>query len=141
MPHLVLFFALLFQPSGKSCPWLEDATAKGILGGPVTSENGPTTCTFIREEGRTRVEAHIEVRNLAPQGDEFARLRARCGKKATPLTGVGTEAYACNAQEIIGRVRDRAFIIRMKAGGKRIPKTTVEQDLRTIAEHVAGSLF
>jgi hypothetical protein len=97
-----------------SCPWLNQATAAGILGGPVVQ----TGCDF-----RGRLELHIEM---------VKEFRPHCGSDAVPLRAIGSEAVAC-PKEVMFRVRDQVFLVRMN--------TDDREKLRKVAESVAGSVF
>lgn len=66
---------------------------------------------------------------------EFARYVKRCGRKADPIKGLGNEAFACSNGTIVGRVRDAAFEIRVKA------PNDAEEVARKAADQVAGALF
>jgi hypothetical protein len=97
------------------CPWLSQATAEAVLGGVVTASN----CDFTRGPD----SLHIEV----------SERLASC-PNAKSLKGIGTEAFTCGDDLIVGRVRDKAFLVRIKTKDPR-------EKVRKIAELVAGSLF
>ncbi|MGA3185523.1 MAG: hypothetical protein ABSF22_00305 [Bryobacteraceae bacterium] len=103
-----MIFAVLLL----SCPWLNHATAAGILGGPVIQ----TGCDF-----KGTLELHIEM---------IQDFKSRCGPDAVPLKALGSEAVACGDQVVV-RVRDKAFLVRIKDREKALK----------IAEMIAGSLF
>jgi hypothetical protein len=105
-----------------SCPWLNQATAAGVLGGPVTQAG----CIFTRGSLELRIEA----------GRDFEWYAATCKSDAVHLKAIGTEALACRGEtgeQVVGKVRDRAFLVRI---------TTNDRDkVRKVAEMVAGSMF
>jgi hypothetical protein len=105
-----MIFAVLLL----SCPWLNQATAAGVLGGPVTQ----TGCHF-----RGALELHIEI---------IEDFKSPCGSEAIPLKGIGNEALAC-PERVVVRVRNKVFLIRMN--------TNDPEKLRKVAEMVAGSMF
>jgi hypothetical protein len=98
-----------------ACPWLSQATAEAALGGVVIATN----CDFTRGQD----SLHIEV----------SERLASC-PNAKPLKAIGTEAFTCGDDLIVGRVRDKAFLVRLKTKEPR-------EKVRKIAELVAGSLF
>lgn len=71
-----------------SCPWLNQATAAGILGGPVTQRG----CDF----GGLQIEVIKE-------------FKPGCVR----LKGIGTEAQSCS-DGVVFRVREKVFIVRMQ---------------------------
>lgn len=73
-----------------SCPWLNQATAAGGVGGPVTQ----TGCNFSG-----KLELHIEV---------IKEFKSRC----ETLKGIGNEAFACPG-EVVFRMRDKIFRVRI----------------------------
>jgi len=53
-----------------------------------------------------------------------------------PLKAIGSEALACRGEageQVVGRVRDRAFLVRITANDR--------EKVRKVAEMVAGSMF
>jgi hypothetical protein len=94
-----------------ACVLISQATIEGIMGGPVTAAG----CTFVRKGIELRIEA-IE---------DFKSCDA-----ATPLKGIGTEAFTCT-NGVVFRVREKMFAVRIKDREKA----------RKVAELVAGSLF
>ena len=79
---------MIFAVVLLSCPWLNQATAAGILGGPVTQRG----CDF----GGLRIEVIKE-------------FKLGC----IPLKGIGNEAQSCS-DGVIFRVRDKVFMVRMQ---------------------------
>jgi hypothetical protein len=122
------------------CPWLNAATAAGILGGPVTASVSPAVCEFIRPQSTL----HIEVRKKP------ATIEAKCESKGTPLKGIGNEAVIClestfitgglTTKMVIGRVRDQRFAVWIRTSDPDLAPT-VSDRTRKIAEQVAGNLF
>lgn len=131
------FLALLLLTRGMgmaadvACPWINEPTVAGLLGGPVQLRTTEKSCEFSRQQFALRVEVH----RMNDPKKEFARYLKRCGKKAVPIKGVGNEAFACTDEKVVGRVRDMAFEIRVT-----VPKDTAEVT-RKVAEQVAGALF
>jgi hypothetical protein len=128
--------------AGKSCPWLNAATAAGVLGGPVRSKVTATTCDFLRQQAHARYWLRIEVRTMPNGRKEFASYLSRCGRHPVPLKAIGNEAYVCpQDRRVIGRVRDQVFNIRVTTTDRAVPPTVLEEDARSVAEQVSGSLF
>jgi hypothetical protein len=140
----------------SKCPWITEATARGILGGPVTAKIslkdwGNGTCDFSRQQGALTLELQISVDVLKDIPKQFPSYLAQCAK-STPVTAIGNEAVTCSlqdkddryAEKIVGRVRDQAFVVTVSSSAADDPAMT--QDMRRekvhlAAEQVAGILF
>ncbi len=151
------------------CPWLNAATAAGLLGGevemrvsaPVEPAGGMKTepgvyamdqvrmdrydvsCEFVRKMDGGMYTLRIAVTTMRDVAKEFAAAVAGCGGRVA-IRGVGNEAYACVAagqEEVVARVRDRVFVMTVKRGGKPGVPGELQADSRNLAEQVAGSLF
>ena len=139
--------------AAETCPWLNAATAGGVLGGPVTevrvarAKSGTdATCVFVRQPG-TFSELRVEVDTMRSPKD-FASFTGRCHTARTPLHAIGNEAVACPdeaagapAEQVIGRVRGRAFVVRLSAGDRSARAEDLREKARNVAEQVAGALF
>jgi hypothetical protein len=149
---LALVLPALSQ-AGESCPWLNEATAAGVLGGAVQitvahpgKDADDAVCDFVRTPGS---ELHIRVETMYNARREFASYTARCRANAAPLRGIGNEAAACSAdgdkgqiaEQVAGRVRNRAFLVRISSAGQAAPRNTLRENARNVAEQVAGALF
>lgn len=160
--RLVFLFlvALVSAPRGfaqAQCPWLNAATAGGLLGGDVqTVVSAPNTlgdvnCDFTRNPGPAASMLKIDVHTMTNPSKDFGAYLAQCGGPTQPLKAIGNEAVQCfsssNAkgeERIIGRVRDRAFIISLKASPPyrtSSSKAELSDEARNLAEQVAGALF
>lgn len=139
----------------ESCPWLNAATAGGVLGGAVTAaithpgkNKADTTCDFVRKES-VEGELRIEVETMTEPKTQFASLAAKCGPARIPLKAIGNEAAACTldakneriSEQVVGRVRDQAFIIRITTNDRAATRSSVREKARSVAEQVAGILF
>ena len=111
------------------CPWLNKATAGGVLGGPVSAVVKQTSCEFMRPSGAVlRIE--VQKKPAAP--------RVKCETGGMALKAIGNEAVAClsgGAEVVIGRVRDQRFAVSIR-GVKE-----VREKVTKVAEQVAGNLF
>jgi hypothetical protein len=105
-------------------------------------------CSFILQPGPVAAELRIKVRTMSDPKKEFASYTSQCRAKQTPLKALGNEAFACtldgNAPRItdllVGRVRDRVFIMRLSTN-EPATESTVGERLRRAADIVAGNLF
>jgi hypothetical protein len=140
------------------CPWLNAATAGGVLGGEVQSSitnvtpQGDATCHFIRRQGSSNFMLTIHVQTMTLPSKDFPTYLAECGGTLLPLKAIGNEAFQCvsksasvNGEErVIGRVRDRAFALTVNASLTRPTtpaKDGLSQETRNLAEQIAGALF
>jgi len=140
------------------CPWLNAATAAGVLGGEVQASatpltpQGDTTCEFKRTDRSVVFALTIAVHTMAVPSKDFATYLARCSGTQVPLKAIGNEAVQCvlsngssnGGEQIIGRVRERAFVIDLKGSSTRPPTSSVSglsDEARNVAEQVAGALF
>jgi hypothetical protein len=132
------------------CPWLNAATAAGVLGGPVTNTSlklstadGTGTCDFEHSEGAASSHLIISVEPVR------AAKPSPCGSRGTPLTAIGNEAVTCayegkageTGEQVTGRVRDHAFLVRLSTNDKSALAAALRERARQIAEQVAGILF
>jgi hypothetical protein len=140
------------------CPWLNAATAAGVLGGEVQANatpltpQGDTTCEFKRTDHSAVYALTIAVQTMAVPSKDFATYLARCIGTQVSLKAIGNEAVQCvprngssdGGEQIIGRVRDRAFVIDLKRSSTRQPTSSasgLSEEARNVAEQVAGALF
>jgi hypothetical protein len=143
--RIILLLATSLPASCESCPWLNAATAAGVLGGPVNATVSRTNkntddanCDFIRQEGPLEYGLRIEVGTAV-----------QCRDNATPLRAIGNEAMACSydgkkgqlAEQVVGHVRDRAFLIRTSTNDRSVRSSVLREKARKVAEQVAGTLF
>ena len=124
------------------CPWMNAATAEGFLGGASQATVTPAACEFIRREGARETRLRIEVSAInAPH--------TSCGAGADALKGIGNEAWACGfevkpgwtGEQVTGRVRDHAFVVRVRSNMPEAAAKAVREKARAAAEAVAGILF
>lgn len=152
VPLIALACLPLVGQAAEPCPWLNAATAGGVLGGPITratttraAAGDDRSCEFIRQDGSLLFELRIEVETISPAAKDFESYAARCHSAAVPLKAIGNEALACSdgplAEQVLGRVRDRVFLIRIGTNDRSIQPTTLRDKARKLAEQVAGILF
>ena len=124
------------------CPWMNAATAGGFLGGAVRVTVTPTSCEYVHREGASEATLRIEV---AP----VSAPHAHCGPGAESLKAIGNAAQACafegktgwTSEQVVGRVRDRAFLVRLATHDPGASRKTLRQNARDAAELLAGFLF
>lgn len=139
------------------CPWLNAATAGGVLGGDVqftitnVTPQGDATCHFTRKQDASNLTLTIDVHTVALPSKDFPTYLAQCAE-ALPLKAVGNEAFQCipkggstnGEEQVIGRVRDRVFILTVNANSTKQltpAKTALSQETRNLSEQIAGALF
>jgi hypothetical protein len=160
-PKLWILILLLFSMSvscaaAQPCPWLNAATAAGVLEGPVTvsvtyvdQDNVDATCEFTYKADHTVRTLRIEVDTMKDLAHDFPRYLAKCGQGASALKAIGNEAVECSmpdkskqvAEQVVSRVRDRAFIVDVLSTGPATQRDAMRDKARQIAEQVAGFLF
>lgn len=153
----VALLAPAISLAAEICPWLNAATAGGVIGEPVTAtvthENAnrdDAVCQFIREQGKVSSELRIGVQTMDTPRNEFAPHAAQCGSNVTPLKAIGNEAVVCNPNEdksekrsaqVVGRVRNRIFFILVRTTDSSTTLSSLREKARDVAEQVAGNLF
>jgi hypothetical protein len=163
---LVASFTAAATEAKESCPWLNEATAAGFIGGHVTStvtfaikdktnpnysnvDKNDAACEFVRHQGSTVMTLRIEVETMAGSPGSFATYVARCGPRSLPLKAVGNEAVSCDfegkknsiSEQVVSRVRGRAFTVRITSTPGSFDRELLRQKARNVAEQVAGFLF
>lgn len=139
------------------CPWINEATARGILGGGVTvtanvNNQGASVCNFSRQQGGVTHELRISVDLMTDIPKEFSVYLAQCPPKSASLRAIGNDAVICSirgkehghAEKVVGRVRNQAFVVTVSSSAQDDPSMTSEmrrEKANLIAEMVAGSLF
>jgi hypothetical protein len=142
----------------ENCAWLNAATAGGLLGGEVTMKvayttAADTTCEFTVKGTSPSSSLQITVHTMTSVSQDFPAYRSQCGESNSALRGVGNEAVECTlmsepgemTEQIIGRVRERVFVLKWKMALNgdltTQAKTDMREKIRNVAEQVAGSLF
>jgi hypothetical protein len=143
-----------FAAAGRAetCPWLNAATAAGVLGSSVTAtvshENAnheDAACSF----GVKGSELKISVQTMDTPRSEFTAHAAECGPNASPLKAIGNEAVVCEPESspgtrsarVVGRVRNRIFTILITTADSSTAMSVLREKARGVAEQVAGFLF
>lgn len=156
----ILLFGIAMIPARShaaiSCPWLNRATAAGVLGGPVSLTVQRTvadgnTCLFQHQKETTIYDLKIEVHDIDASARSVMPIPSRCQSKKISLKGIGNEALMCSADSasfhgelVTGRVRNKKFVVRFGSSMKKDPAMSsgiLRLKAKGIAEQVAGSLF
>jgi hypothetical protein len=157
---LLLGLAILVPsvcPGQAKCPWINEATARGILIGPVTltakvSDRGDGVCEFSRQQGAAVYQLRVSVNIMTDIPKQFPTYLAQCLPNSARLRAVGNEAVMCStrgtgdqsAEKVVGRVRDQVFVVSVSSSVQDDPSMTQEMRRRKanlVAEQVAGILF
>ncbi len=159
--HTILLGLALLAPAvchaQSKCPWINEATARGILGGGVTvtanvNNQGAGVCNFSRQQGGVTHELRISVDLMTDIPKVFSVYLAQCPPKSASLRAIGNEAVICDiqgkehgyAEKVVGRVRNQAFVVTVCSSAQDDPSMTPEMrrdKAILIAEMVAGILF
>lgn len=143
----------------STCPWLNAATASGVLGGPASAQvnnTGSSTgvCVFqFQDEAQINTLRISVFKANKPEnvGKEMLPYESKCTASGLPLKGVGNEAILCvsdndksSGELVVGRVRDNIFTVAIYAGKGNDPvaaKDALADNAEEIAKQVAGILF
>lgn len=154
----VLLAAVVSARAANNCPWLNEATASGLLGGEAVgafeaaSSVQPAVCTFTERIGSASRTLQIRVETTPDFAARLKSLEKACGPDIAPLAAIGNEAVTCSAgdpgkrtgERAIGRVRDQVFLIQIGSSLRRDPILTRENlviRIHSAAEEVSGNLF
>jgi hypothetical protein len=159
-PKLLLVLALLtpaISHAQTKCPWLNEATARGVLGDPITvtvklDDQGAGVCKFTHQQGAAVHELRISVDLMTDIPKQFPTHLAQCPPKSPPLPATGNEAVTCTthtkenhyADLVVGRVRNQAFVVSINSTAQDDPSMTQamrREKSNLVAEQVAGILF
>src|SRR5271154_45243 len=162
MRYLGLLVLLVPWPAicqmNTGCPWLNVATATGVLRSSehspmaILAQGGKAACDFTYHDATASRELKITVEEVKDAQQAMAAYQARCGSSVTPLRAIGNEAVTCAVdskgksygQQVIGIVRDQIFTVTVITSAKKdpaMPRTALEEKSRNISEQVAGALF
>jgi hypothetical protein len=140
----------------NDCPWLNVATASGVLGGPAAltvtkADEGTGICIFKAQTGTGDDSMTISVAQALNGERGLGRYEGHCTSAATPLNAIGNEAVLCasdaaksRGKQVIGRVRDMVFTVAVNISAATTPGTTnaaLTEHVEMIADQVAGNLF
>jgi hypothetical protein len=119
----------------------------------ISATVGDAICEFVHRGASGEVtRLRIEVVTMGDVAAAFPAYRGRCGTSGQPVRAIGNEAEVCSmapagrgagmvmGEQVVSRVRDRAFIISIAAVAG-IDQATLRETTLRIAEQVAGFLF
>jgi hypothetical protein len=150
-----LVLTTLCRAEGK-CPWLNEATAAGVVTGPVKlemhpAEDGGSICIFRTQRASAVYTLRILVVEMKDPSKGISFYQSRCTSPAISLRAIGNEAVLCaedagsfHGEQVIGRVRDNIFIVDVSDSVAKDPSMTrelLQEKTRSTAEQVAGNLF
>jgi hypothetical protein len=159
---LGLFVFLALRPalcqSNVGCPWLNVATASGVLesseGGTMAtlSRGSREACSFVYHDAIASRELRITMEQVQDPSQAITSYKTRCSGEASPLQGIGNEAVMCAAdtkgqadgEQVIGRVRDQVFTVTITTSARNdtsMSRDALKEKTRNISEQVAGALF
>lgn len=145
--------------AADNCPWINQATAEGLLGGSAAvayvpaSTGRPAACSFTRTTSDGRRELLIMVdRTTSAAHDRLAAMEQECGGPSARLRAIGNEAVLCGKQghgartseSALGRVRDQIFSITLSStirDDSDFADENLTVRLTTASEQVAGNLY
>lgn len=142
----------------SNCPWLNEATASGLLGGDAmgtftaAASGQPAMCSFVQKTADGMRELTISVLTDADAQMKLGTMMHDCGAMDHPLQAIGNEAGVCAmdtkhrqmSERIVGRVRDQVFTISFVTTLKNdseLNRDSMMSKSYTAAEQVAGNLF
>ena len=162
MGPAVMGLCLLSLPAAaygaNTCPWINEATASGLLGrkavGEVTeaAAGQPFICTFTQQDESGKRTLRVTVEIVRDSHARQGAIAQACGADVVPLRAIGNEARICAADEhknrigerVVGRVRDQVFTITIYTTVKDDPILTrdeLKSRIYTAAEQISGNLF
>jgi hypothetical protein len=143
--------------AANSCPWMNEATASGLLGGDAkgaysAAPGQPSVCTFTQQSQDVTRRLIVAVEIAQAPHARMLTIAQTCGANAAPLNAIGNEAITCApferkgemGERVIGRVRDQVFTITLGTSLKNDPILTrdaLKARGQTAAEQVSGNLF
>jgi len=141
-----------------NCPWMNAATAAGILGGPVQERvthagknSDDATCNFASHQPGANSTLHIAVITMSNPARDFAAFKQQCGPTPTTLQAIGNEAIECSldlcgghSARVVGRVRNRVFVVDLHISSRNGTGSAHHEQLeiaRHAAEQVSETLY
>lgn len=142
----------------NDCPWINEATAGGLLGGDAVgdfkapSQGQPAVCTFIAKDDSATRTLTISVLTTPDFSAELQSAMRACGTDSTAIQAIGNQASVCTQDNrkgglgelVVGRVRDQVFTILLGSslkGDLILTRRELRSRIYTAAEQVAGNLF
>ena len=143
--------------AANTCPWINEATASGLLGGDAvgtytTSPGQPSICTFTQQSQGVVRKLVVTVEIAQDPHARMATVAQTCAANTAALNAIGNEAVTCDpadrkgevGERVVGRVRDQVFTITLLSNLKNDPILTrdaLKTRSQTAAEQISGNLF
>jgi hypothetical protein len=144
--------------AANDCPWLNEATASGLLGGDAVGEftgggaDQPSECVFTQKDATAVRTLRIRVQVMPDFKTGYQTATQTCGTEVEPMRAIGNEALLCAfddrkgvlGERVVGRVRDQILTITMTTtlkGDIHLTRPMLKAKISTAAEQVAGNLF
>jgi hypothetical protein len=162
-PRLILLAVLLVGHPGRAhaannCPWINEATASGLIGADAVGSyteatpTEPAVCNFVQSAPGVTRTLRITVLQTPHFQDLLEAENKTCTGTATPMAAIGNEAITCSADDrrklfaerVVGRVRDQVFTITLSTTQKDdsiLNRFELKSRIATAAEQVSGNLF
>ena len=142
----------------NNCPWINEATASGLLGGDAVNEfteasaGQPAVCTITQTGAGFTRTLRITVEVVPDTHARWQSAAQSCGKNGASLQAIGNESTMCPldnhsaglAELVVGRVRDQLFTITLSTTLKDdiiLTRMSLKEKAYTASEQVAGNLF
>ena len=142
----------------NNCPWINEATASGLLGGNAegaftdATPRQPADCTFTQQDSGVTRTLRITVEQSNAPRQQMSAVGSLCGPNSTPVRAIGNEAMMCSLEGhnslhgtfMAGRARDQVFTITLRTTLKNDPFLTqdaLQAKIHIAAEQVSGNLF
>lgn len=158
--QILLTFAVLMPGACSAqtkCPWLNEATARGILGGELRmtvniTPRGDGECKFSRQQGSAVFQLRISVSRMSNIAKQFPTYLALCPPNSPSLHAIGNEAVTCTTEtkggeygeSVVSRVRDAALFVIVSStipDDQQLTKQMRRDKANLVAEQVVGNLF
>lgn len=155
---VLLALSVISARAENTCPWLNDATASGLLGGDATgtftaaANAQPAMCAFVQKTADGMRKLTISVATDADAQVKLGAMMHNCGATNHPLQAIGNEAGICAmdtkhrqmSERIVGRVREQIFTISFLTTLRNDPvlnRDSLMSKSYAAAEEVSGNLF
>jgi hypothetical protein len=151
-----VLLASLVSKAESICPWLNEATASGILNSPVdvkvqTAGDEGGTCVFSALSQSSMDSLRITVGDVKDTSKSLIFYQSQCTSPQYLLNAIGNEAELCSVdavhsrrEQVVGRVRNKIFVVSINSSTNNdstASKKLLQNKVVSIAEQVAGSLF
>jgi hypothetical protein len=152
----VTFVASLHCHAQSLCPWINAATAEGVLDVKVKASvqetpGKDTNCIFKSVDTNGTRSLVVEVHDIGDREKGYSEAESKCTSAPTPVRGLGNEAFECvadhsdsHAMMIIGRVREKLFVVSVIMTGRidrGLTAASLEDKVTIAAGQVVGNLF